>query len=231
MRMAEETRAGDAQRPRRLRPRRANGLRAASGGEEPLFGGAADLPAGRADLPGLSYLKLLDELEQMQLEISRLRQLIHVDELCGIGNRRAFKREMERARALAEREGVPCHLAIIDIDDFKDINDCFGHAAGDCILTSLAALLRSSIRRTDALCRVGGDEFAIVFYNMAEAKLQPKIDRLRRAIADAPFAFAGQPISVSVSIGCTRIEFDTAASFERADAAMYGAKRLRGERV
>ena len=217
--MSDETMTKGAQAPRRPHSRRAITLPTVPG----LRPASDD-----AGMTGLSYLKLLDQLEQAQLELNRLPQLIHVDELCGVGNRRAFSREMERAQALAERHGMPCHLAIIDVDGFKEINDRFGHAAGDFILSSLAALIRSNIRRADALCRLGGDEFAVIFYGIDEGKLCAKIDRLMRSIADAPFEFAGKRIGLTVSIGFSSIEFDAASTFTRADAAMYEVKRLRG---
>ena len=94
---------------------------------------------------------------------SRLERLSITDELTGLFNRRHAMFRLEEQWALAERYGRPLSIAMIDIDHFKRINDTYGHHAGDSILSRVAVILREQTRGTDAVCRVGGEEFLIIF--------------------------------------------------------------------
>lgn len=95
--------------------------------------------------------------------LADLERLASTDPLTGAGNRRSFEAYLGRSMELASARGLPLRLMVFDIDDFKRYNDRFGHAAGDEVLRETVALLRSVIRRGDAVFRIGGDEFVVVF--------------------------------------------------------------------
>jgi diguanylate cyclase (GGDEF)-like protein len=121
---------------------------------------SAALPSGRL-APHASWLALWLTLAEQQ---AALRQAAMLDELTGAYNRRYFQRYAQAAIDQAQRDRNTVTILLFDIDDFKRYNDRFGHAAGDEILTETVKLLRSTIRPHDRVCRIGGDEFAVVFY-------------------------------------------------------------------
>ena len=154
------------------------------------------------------------------------RQLMTVasrDPLTGIGNRRTLDDELRRAEALAGRSGQPLCVAMLDLDHFKKFNDAFGHAAGDQLLVRAAAAWSRQLRRSDLLCRYGGEEFAVLLPSCHAAEAQTVLDRLRIVTPD------GQTCSVGVA------EWDgsesPAALLSRADAALYAAKEHGRNRV
>ncbi len=161
------------------------------------------------------------------------------DTLTGIPNRRALLRAIEAeimAVKVLSDSGVattePC-LAFIDVDHFKRVNDQFGHAAGDSVLFGVADRLAENIRRSDILGRVGGEEFAVCMPNVTLQDARALAERLRRAVALAPFETPVGPVGVTVSIGVAACKAGDGVAhlMRRADAAMYAAKRAGRDRV
>jgi diguanylate cyclase (GGDEF)-like protein len=145
---------------------------------------------------------------------SRLRADAHTDALTGVLNRTGFALAAAQQRAMAARRGEPLALAVIDLDDFKLVNDRGGHAAGDRLLVELAGVWTASLRPGDLLARFGGDEFVLLLAGAAEAQVDAVLARLARAHA-APWT-AG-------AVVCSNEEsLDDA--IERADARLYIAK-------
>jgi diguanylate cyclase (GGDEF)-like protein len=130
-------------------------------------------------------LALAEEREaQLRAQESRIRELESLsvtDPLTGLLNRRGFQEAMERTLAACRRHGEDGVLAYIDLDGFKQVNDSFGHGAGDTMLRHVAALLTRTVRATDYIARLGGDEFAIVFTNTTSVACKPILSKLRRA--------------------------------------------------
>ncbi len=168
-------------------------------------------------------------------DVSVYRDAANIDPLTGLLNRRAF---LENAIALCERQGKksrPITLMMIDLDHFKAVNDRFGHAAGDDVLRVFAQVARTSMRATDIIGRLGGEEFAAVVPEAMEISIRIA-ERIRKSFETAGVEIAGQAIGATVSIGIatslgpvTNID----AMLARADAALYRAKhegrnRLRG---
>ncbi len=168
-----------------------------------------------------------DITEKKQLE-GELQRLATTDVLTQSSNRRHFfecaHREFEQARL----QGSPIGFLLLDIDDFKIINDTYGHQEGDLVLQRIADSGKAVLRRGDLFGRIGGEEFAAVFPGCAPEMAKQIAERLQREIQRLSFTHDGQVFGVTVSQGLTGIQpqdeiLDTL--FSRADAAMYQAKR------
>jgi putative two-component system response regulator len=164
---------------------------------------------------------------QLAVVNSRLERLAITDELTGLFNRRHAMSQLEEQWALAERYGRPVTVALLDIDHFKAINDTYGHEVGDAVLRRVASLLRDQTRGTDAVCRVGGEEFLIISPQLTIQEVTVCADRCRLAVANHIFNIGSAEIRATVSAGlATRT---TALSqfvdlLRCADQALYAAK-------
>src|SRR5690606_20836447 len=118
-------------------------------------------------------------------------------------NRRGASVLLKGAFASADQRGTPLALALLDLDNFKRINDTRGHQAGDETLRRVASRLLGTLRSEDAICRLGGDEFLVLMNDTDAATASRVAERIRRAITDAPVPTRDGPLSVSVSVGCT----------------------------
>lgn len=168
----------------------------------------------------------------MQL-VLRIQRLTRHDPLTDVLNRRAFGEALEQAHALLQR-GQPYALLLLDLDHFKALNDRLGHAAGDAALKQVADRLGQTLRGSDVLGRLGGEEFALLLPLTEAGGATLVAERLRQRIADQPLLWQGQAQALSVSIGiaCARLADPGAdAVLERADRAMYAAKAAGRNRV
>ncbi|TVP89859.1 MAG: sensor domain-containing diguanylate cyclase [Pseudomonadaceae bacterium] len=171
-------------------------------------------------------------IKQLQAENRRFSEAALLDPLTGIPNRRALELELARAMASAGRNHLQVHLAFIDLDGFKAINDTYGHDAGDRFLLSFSASLNNGLRDGDFFARIGGDEF--VFFcssTQANSKTQ-RLAILRRLkkMTCGEFSIGEQVLSYAgPSIGMVSAQADEAAAdlLKRADAAMYVEKQAR----
>ena len=151
------------------------------------------------------------------------------DSLTPLLNRRAFVRELARARTFAERYGAAASLVYFDLDGFKAINDRYGHAAGDAALNAVADRLIANVRESDVIGRMGGDEFAIVLVQADLDTAVAKADSLARAIEGEPLRFGDWTAPIHLSYGVAEVipDGDPEALIAAADTAMFSAKRLR----
>lgn len=179
----------------------------------------------------------IDELER---ETSQLRQSLQVeqqlaatDPLTRIPNRLAYEQEVQLEFNRWQRFRRPVALAVWDIDEFKTINDRFGHKAGDKVLFAVAQVLRKQLRSTDFVARVGGEEFVMLLPGADMAQARRLCDELRRKVSALGFHFGGTPVKITCSVGLSdvRIEDTPDSVFERADAALYRAKQAGRDRV
>jgi diguanylate cyclase (GGDEF)-like protein len=152
------------------------------------------------------------------------RQLADMDALTGLHNRRYFHETLSREVARAARYNRELALIVLDLDDFKAINDRIGHLAGDGVLAEAAERLRDVVRSADVACRVGGDEFAIILPESTIADAEGLYRRLQATMAKRPVGHAIR-LEISAGVAELRAEDDAVAFFERADEALYGAKR------
>jgi diguanylate cyclase (GGDEF)-like protein len=153
-----------------------------------------------------------------------VRQLADFDALTGLHNRRYFHATLVREVSRAHRYGRELALIILDLDDFKAINDRIGHLAGDAVLAAAAERTREVVRSTDIACRVGGDEFALILPESTAADAEGLSSRIQTAFASRPVAQVGN-LEFSAGIAELRSEDDAVALFQRADDALYQAKR------
>jgi diguanylate cyclase (GGDEF)-like protein len=161
-----------------------------------------------------------------KLGVARREALM--DPLTHLWNRRGASVLLKAAFESADQRGTPLALALLDLDNFKRINDTRGHQAGDETLRRVASRLLSTVRSEDSICRLGGDEFLVLMTDTDAATASRVAERIRRAITDAPVPTRDGPISVSVSVGCTirqpRDATPVEALLERADSALMASK-------
>jgi diguanylate cyclase (GGDEF)-like protein len=161
-------------------------------------------------------------------------RLARTDELTGLDNRRALLAGAEREAARAKRQSDALALLIIDLDDFKRVNDTHGHCVGDLVLVAIADVLcRSARTGVDIVGRLGGEEFAVLLPHCDEAAALQTAERIRAAIEAERVATPAGEIAVTASIGCAAITAGegVAAAFQEADEALYAAKRGGRNRV
>lgn len=155
------------------------------------------------------------------------------DYLTGAGNRAAMEKTLEREQELSRRNKQPLSVLMIDIDYFKNINDTFGHCAGDKILKKVVNQIEKIARTTDMIFRYGGEEFTLLLNNTTTDGALIIAERIREIIHSTLFEIANETITVTVSIGVTtRLECDDSESLiARADDHLYAAKQAGRDRV
>jgi diguanylate cyclase (GGDEF)-like protein len=151
------------------------------------------------------------------------RQLADLDALTGLHNRRYFHETLSREVARAQRYGRRLALIVLDLDDFKAINDRIGHLAGDAVIAESAERVRDVVRSADIACRVGGDEFAVIMPESTLADADQLYRRLQAAVSARPVGRAGR-LSFSAGVAELVPDDDPTAFFERSDEALYRAK-------
>ncbi|WP_204126554.1 sensor domain-containing diguanylate cyclase [Pseudomonas ogarae] len=167
------------------------------------------------------------ELQQRRLAQQQLNQLAYQDPVTGLYNRHYFKEKLETAVAEVMRYATSCAVLFIDLDDFKIVNDTLGHETGDSLLILVAERLRETLRSTDVVCRIGGDEFAVILENGVNADQAGQVASNIVAALSSPFYIDGRRIGVGASLGislCPDHATDTASLLRKADIAMYQAK-------
>jgi len=183
---------------------------------------------------------LLGEIERLEAELkaerARLKELeatADVDALTGVFNRRGFERELTRSLAYVKRYWTRAALLYVDLDGFKPVNDSHGHAAGDAVLKAVATTLSKNVRGSDTVARIGGDEFALILWNLGEADAAAKAWALEAAVSDAMVDWNGTTLGVGASIGIAMLDpsDETADALVRADHAMYARKAARKSRL
>lgn len=168
---------------------------------------------------------------QLEAANAELHRQARSDPLTGVLNRRGLDAQFDFALALAQRSGRPLSLISIDVDHFKQVNDTYGHAQGDVVLKGLAHTLQESLRSSDLVARLGGEEFVALLPDTDLAGAMNVAEELRLTIADQQHEVVGR-IFVSLGVSTLRPGEKTAtALLERADAALYDAKRQGRNRV
>ncbi len=169
------------------------------------------------------------KITQMQKRIAELEQLAETDELTGLLNRRGFNKQLQRTLSNATRYDEQGVLIYIDLDDFKPVNDAYGHAAGDEVLRQVAKLIRDSIRDTDYVGRLGGDEFSVLLTRTTWENGLSRAEIIEKQLNNTIVNWQGWMIDVAASIGLQvyGAKDDGQDLLSQADEDMYKTKRLR----
>ncbi len=176
-------------------------------------------------------IALRRELESAKRRLDELETLADEDPLVAVLNRRAFVRELTRAKGVLERYGTKASLIYIDLNNFKEINDRHGHAAGDAALVQVADSIRKSVRGTDIIGRLGGDEFGVILVRATRAQAQARAAAISQSIESRPCEHNGRSFALSIAYGVYEIAAsgDVESALAGADKAMYEHKRGQAE--
>lgn len=161
--------------------------------------------------------------ERSESQRQQLENLASRDTLTGAFNRRTFQQELQRAYQAFQREAAPYGLLVLDIDHFKQVNDTWGHDAGDEVLVRLAHLIESSVRKTDRFFRFGGEEFVLLVFPINLEALKAMARNLCAQV-ERKMVYKGKPLTVSIGGAVLCAEEAPGDWFARADAALYRAK-------
>jgi diguanylate cyclase len=167
------------------------------------------------------------KVRALEGELRRLSDEVSTDALTQVANRRGLQQAFEAESARAGREAQALAVGLIDIDNFKKLNDSLGHAAGDVALKSLAAAVKERLRPLDTVARFGGEEFVVLLPGLPADEAQQVLTRLQRSLSASLFMHDGREVFVTFSGGVTAWRPGEAieAALERADEALYEAKR------
>jgi diguanylate cyclase (GGDEF)-like protein len=169
---------------------------------------------------------LRNDLQRHKARLADLERLADLDDLVEMRNRRAFVRELARALSHAERYGSSASLLFFDLNGFKEINDSFGHAAGDAALIQVAKSLMRNVRESDVVGRLGGDEFGVILAQTNEKLAREKAESLADKIAGEKFVWEKKTFKLQVAYGVYALKpgEDPGEALAAADRAMYTHK-------
>ncbi len=168
------------------------------------------------------------EIEQVQQKAKKLEQEVLQDPLTGIHNRRAYEKRLQHEVDRFQRYGQVFSLLLFDVDEFKAVNDRYGHMAGDKCLQEISGRVQKILRASDFMARYGGDEFIILLPGVGKSKLSVVAEKVRAEVKNLRFLYQGQPIHLSLSLGGSEIHWDDSSGeslFNRADGALFEAKK------
>jgi diguanylate cyclase (GGDEF)-like protein/PAS domain S-box-containing protein len=177
----------------------------------------------RSAYQNVQQARFISEQKKSQ---EKIVQLAHYDQLTGLANRTLLKERFDQAKEHARQVHNRLALCLLDLDGFKNINDLYGHLQGDQLLREVAGRLKSFVRADDTVCRVGGDEFLILFTDLQDTCTTPLVQKIMTCF-ESPFDIAGQAHVVTASMGVAIFPedgHDLVTLFKHADAAMYCAK-------
>lgn len=176
-----------------------------------------------------------EELERANAALraneARIRELMLIDPLTGVGNRRFLQQRLDCELGRARRYEEPSCLAIADLDDFKQVNDTYGHEVGDRVLQIFAQTLRENVREVDVVARYGGEEFVLLFPRTGCGEARQVAERVRAALEATRIEPLEQPVTVSFGLAACAGAQEADKALVRADQALYRAKRAGKNRI
>jgi diguanylate cyclase (GGDEF)-like protein len=182
----------------------------------------------------LIALGIADRLRDQRRALSEAERHARIDSLTGVLNRRSLIERLDAACLRARARGLPISLLFIDLDHFKEINDSFGHPAGDACLAAIIPPIQAELRQSDVIGRYGGEEFVVILSSADTAAAHPIAQRILERVAGVRVEGFGQPIALTCSIGVATSDMLGVWGehlIAQADAAVYAAKRSGRNRV
>ena len=176
----------------------------------------------------IGHLWIYEDITRERQTAEQMVFLAERDALTGLYNRHRFQQELSRTMMECERKKSLCAVMFFDLDEFKSVNDTYGHRAGDALLIRVAGEISALVRKNEVLARLGGDEFAILLPTVSDDEAERLAERVVRAVAQIPFQFEGQTLRLTTSLGIAYFPTQAADSDElvaKADIAMYQAKQ------
>ena len=182
------------------------------------------IPHADADGRTVEILGVTRDISERKMFEAELTRLAITDPMTGVWNRHHGSELLEAETARPDRAQMQLAVLMVDIDNFKNINDTHGHEVGDRVLIEVARRLKDAVRDSDVVARWGGEEFVVLLRDCPLADAVARAEKIRRQIADAPFADAG---TVTISVGAAELTADEDLDhwLGRADKALYEAKR------
>jgi two-component system cell cycle response regulator len=173
--------------------------------------------------------RIIDLQRQLERKSAELEEAARTDSLTGLPNRRAIKEWTSKQLKGASRHGFPLWVVLGDLDSFKEINDSFGHEAGDIVLRTFADTLKRGTRDSDMCGRLGGDEFLLVISHVSAESVDMAVNRFREQFSALSFPFVGRSVNVTATFGIAGSESGDLKEFDalvrKADEMLYEAKR------
>ena len=187
-----------------------------------------DMIAARRDIQGAEQ-----RIQELEAKLEKVGELVREDQLTGSLNRRGLEDVFERELARADRRHSPLCVAMLDLDDFKRLNDTYGHIAGDEALVYLVRVIKDTLRTMDMIARFGGEEFLIILPDTTIVDAIQTITRVQRELTKRIFMYNNERLLITFSAGVVlrQDDEDQLSMVKRADAALYQAKRAGKNRV
>jgi diguanylate cyclase (GGDEF)-like protein len=192
---------------------------------EPMHG-ISDLETITAELEKIKRSLAIKETE-LKAVLAQADEVSHTDSLTFLPNRKRIVSDLQREVMFSDRYGAPLAISLLDIDHFKNVNDTYGHVAGDEVLRKLAIELRDHIRHPDVIGRYGGEEFLVVLPHSTYKAAMEQAERLRKHVQSLVIPFNDEEIRLTISLGIAQYRphrEDWQAFLSRADTALYKAK-------
>ncbi len=173
----------------------------------------------------IGLLGVSTDITELYTLKEKLKQLAVTDTLTQALNRQAYNDSIEQHFALYARDGIPFSVILFDIDDFKQINDTYGHHIGDDVLKQVAELIRSQIRKTDRLFRIGGEEFIILLPDTSLTQAAETAEKIRHSAATSLKTPENKPVTLSIGVTEVSPHDDEDSLYRRVDSLMYKSKK------
>jgi two-component system cell cycle response regulator len=179
--------------------------------------------------------RIVDLHRQIEAKNLILQELALTDALTCLPNRRAIEEWAGRQLSGAARYSFPFWVVMADLDNFKSVNDTYGHEAGDAILKAFGEILKNNSRRSDMCARIGGEEFLLILTHADENNVRNVVDRILNQLREREFLFGDKTVTVTASFGVSgfqgKVPPEFAELLSQADAALYAAKRAGRNRI
>jgi diguanylate cyclase (GGDEF)-like protein len=192
------------------------------------------LPLSMVAAAVLIALGVADKLREQRLALNDAERRAQTDPLTGVLNRRSLVERLDAACLRAQARGLPIALLFIDLDHFKQINDSYGHLAGDACLRAIIAPIQAELRQSDVVGRYGGEEFVVILSSADASAAEPIAERIRKRVSEIRVEGYGEPVRLTCSIGIATSDMLGVWGehlIAHADTAVYAAKRFGRNRV